>query len=86
VAAGASHFDPAQAATIGARCDATLGDALRRLSGEFLGQLDADYRRLNADPRVAKLVRQADAAIQQNRPAPQIRSGRGKRQKDAPRN
>jgi uncharacterized protein (DUF2252 family) len=67
VAAGASHFAPGQADAIAARCDAKLAEDLRRLSGEFLKQLDADYKRLKSDPRVHDLVRQADRAIEQSR-------------------
>jgi len=68
VAAGASHHERGEAGRIAARSTDELARELARLSDDFLKRLDADYRKLVADPRVAELVARADAAIAANRP------------------
>jgi uncharacterized protein (DUF2252 family) len=68
VAAGASHHEPGQAERIAARSDGDLARELRRLSDDFLKQLDTDYQRLTSDPRVKELVARADEAIDDSRP------------------
>ena len=67
IAAGASHWQQGQAAMIAARSDTKLSAELRRLSDEYVKQLDADHARLAADPRAAALVARAEEALEKTR-------------------
>jgi hypothetical protein len=82
IAAGASHWEKGQAAMIAARSDTKLAAELRRLSDEYVKQLDADHARLTADPRAKALVARAEEALEKTRagmtpkPAPDPKPGR----------
>ena len=67
IAAGASHHEPGQAAMITARSNSKLSADLRRLSDEYVKQLDADSARLAGDARAKELVAQAEAALEKSR-------------------
>jgi uncharacterized protein (DUF2252 family) len=68
-AAGTSHHGAGVAEVVTARNTPELAGELVRLSGAYLRQLDGEFQQLAADPRVAKLVGVANAAIEERHEA-----------------
>jgi uncharacterized protein (DUF2252 family) len=67
ISAGASHHEPGQAEMITARSNSKLSADLRRLSDEYVKQLETDSARLAGDARVKELVARAEAALERSR-------------------
>jgi hypothetical protein len=68
-AAGASHRGSGEAAVIESRQRPELNEQLRRLSDEYLAQLQETYQALVADPRTAEMVARAERLIDEKQDA-----------------